>query len=255
MPGAIQSIERGAAVLRLLAAGPRHLTLQEVAGSLGLAKGTAHGLLRTLVDVGFVAQDPLSSRYRIGPALTSLCELSRWPMDANELRSRTINWADTLAARSNEAVRVGMLAADQVEVVHHVFRPDDSSQTLVTGQVQPAHTTALGKALLAGHPMVLARVAAGGLPPSTHRSCTDPSTLGRELDAIRAGAAATEVGEEQVTVAGVAAPIRGRGGLVVAAIGLSGPVERVCDGRGRPHERLATQVLDVAQKLSRQLQQ
>lgn len=255
MPGAIQSIERGAAVLRLLAAGPRQLTLQEVAGSLGLAKGTTHGLLRTLVGVGFVTQDPRSSRYRIGPALTSLAQLSGRPLDAHQLRSEAINWADTLAARSNEAVRVGMLSHDRVEVVHHVFRPDDSTQVLGTGQVQPAHTTALGKALLAGHPVALERVVAAGLPPSTHRSCTDPAELGRELAAVRAGAVATEVGEEQVGLAGVAAPIRGRGGLVVAAIGLSGPSDRVCDGRGRPHDRLATQVRDVAHKLSRQLQQ
>ena len=38
--------------------------------------------------------------------------------------------------------------------------------------------------------------------------------------------------------AGIAAPIRGHGGLVVGAIGVSGPVERICDSKGRPQPTL-----------------
>ncbi|SCE47206.1 IclR helix-turn-helix domain-containing protein [Streptomyces sp. Termitarium-T10T-6] len=44
----IQSLERAAAMLRLLAGGERRLGLSDIASSLGLAKGTAHGILRTL---------------------------------------------------------------------------------------------------------------------------------------------------------------------------------------------------------------
>lgn len=254
MPGSIQSIERGAAVLRLLAAGPRHLTLNEVAGSLGLAKGTVHGILRTLVDVGFAAQDPSSTRYRIGAELTSLASLSAHHLDAHTLRSHVTNWADTLAARSNESVRVGMLVDGRVEVVHHVFRPDGSPQTLATGQTLPAHTTALGKAMLAYHPSAVERVLAHGLTPSTRCSTTAADDLHRLLRTVRATGVALEVQEECVDVAGVAAPIRGRGGLVVAAVGLSGPMVRFCDGSGSPHARLVSQVVEVAATLSRKLQ-
>ncbi|WP_380167221.1 IclR family transcriptional regulator [Jannaschia sp. R86511] len=255
MPGSIQSIERGAAVLRLLAAGPRHLTLNEVAGALGLAKGTAHGILRTLVDVGFVEQDERTARYRVGPALTSLSDGTGTPLDRHALRSVTTNWADTLAARTGETVRVGMLTADGVEVVHHVFRPDGSPQTLQTGQVLPATRTALGRALLAFHPTAAARLAAATAEARGRSGADDPAAdLRPVLTEVRRRGLATAVGTYRPGTAAVAAPVRGRGGLVVAAVGLSGPGDRVCDGRGAVRERYVRQVREVAATLTRQLQ-
>jgi DNA-binding IclR family transcriptional regulator len=46
--GTIQSIERAAAMLRLLGAAGRPLALGEVASPLDLPRPTAHGILRTL---------------------------------------------------------------------------------------------------------------------------------------------------------------------------------------------------------------
>ena len=72
MPGTVQSIERAAAILRMLAGGTGRLGLGEIARSLDLAKGTTHGILRTLQHVGFVEQDRVSGRYQLGAALLHL---------------------------------------------------------------------------------------------------------------------------------------------------------------------------------------
>src|SRR5439155_20996441 len=69
MARTIQSLERAAAVLRLLAGGERRLGLSDVAAALGLAKGTAHGILRTLQQEGFVERDQASGRYQLGAEL------------------------------------------------------------------------------------------------------------------------------------------------------------------------------------------
>src|SRR5947208_14180806 len=69
VPKNIQSIERAAAILRLLSGRTRRLGVVELAGELGLPKGTVHGLLRTLQNVGFVEQDPESGKYQLGAAL------------------------------------------------------------------------------------------------------------------------------------------------------------------------------------------
>ena len=61
----IQSIERAAAILRLLSGRSRRLGVVEIAGELDLAKATAHGILRTLTHVGFVEQDPESGKYQL----------------------------------------------------------------------------------------------------------------------------------------------------------------------------------------------
>ena len=54
-------------------------------------------------------------------------------------------------------------------------------------------------------------------------------------------------------IAGIAAPIRGHGGLVVGSIGITGAMDRMCD-RGRvPKIELVNQVLDAARAVSREL--
>ena len=42
-------------------------------------------------------------------------------------------------------MRIGTLHEGQVLIVHHVFRPDDSLQTLDVGALLPAHATRAGQ--------------------------------------------------------------------------------------------------------------
>jgi DNA-binding IclR family transcriptional regulator len=249
VPGPVQSIERAAAILRLLARGSGRLGVSEIAGSLGLARGTAHGILRTLHGVGFVEQDEETGKYRLGAALL---HLGTSYLDVNELRSRAINWADALAARSGEAVRIGTPLDGKVLVVHHVFRPDDTLQTLDVGALLPAHATALGKILLA-YDTGAAAALHGELESFTRRTRTVPRDLARALAEVRDMGWAAEVEEMTVGEAGVAAPIRGQGGLVVGAMGVSGAVERICGPGGRPNPTLVTYVRDAARAVSRDL--
>ncbi|NED32587.1 IclR family transcriptional regulator [Streptomyces sp. SID8499] len=249
MAGPVQSIERAAAILRLLAGGPRRLGLGEVASSLGLAKGTAHGILRTLQHVDFVEQDEATGKYQLGAALL---HLGTSYLDVNELRSRSINWADALAARSGEAVRLGTPLEGRVLVVHHVFRPDDTLQTLDVGALLPLHASSLGKVLLAYGAATL-DPPPEGLAAYTRHTLVDPEDLDRALAEIREQGWGTEVQEMSMGDAGIAAPIRGHGGLVVGAVCLSGPVERICDPRGRPLPALTALLREAARAISRDL--
>jgi len=246
MPRTVQSIERAAAILRMLAGGTGRLGLGEIARSLDLAKGTTHGILRTLQGVGFVEQDRVSGRYQLGAALL---HLGTSYLDINELRSRSINWADPLAARSGEAVRIGTVLEGRVLVVHHVFRPDDTFQTLDIGTLLPLHATALGKVLLAYR----SAGPVGDLERFTRRTVVAPRELAGALDEVRAAGWGAEIEELTLGQAAIAAPIRGYGGLVVGAIGISGLVERICDTRYRPHQRLVGYVRDAARAVSRDL--
>src|SRR5699024_6498972 len=150
MPGRIQSIERAAALLRLLSGAPQGVGLGEISRSSELPKGTALGILRTLQHVGFVEQDAETGHYRLGGGMPSLG--SRY-LDGNELRARALNWADSLASLSGESVRIGTLHKNRVLVVHHVFRPDSSRQSLDVGGLLPLHATSLGQVLLAHDPL------------------------------------------------------------------------------------------------------
>ncbi|MFF2203378.1 IclR family transcriptional regulator [Streptomyces sp. NPDC058145] len=250
MAGPVQSIERAAAILRLLAGGPRRLGLGEVAASLGLAKGTAHGILRTLQHVDFVEQDAATGKYQLGAALL---HLGTSYLDVNELRSRSINWADALAARSGEAVRLGTPLEGKVLVVHHVFRPDDTLQTLDVGSLLPLHASSLGKVLLAFGTAPFEQALESGLETYTRHTLVSPDRLNRALAEVREHGWAAEIQEMSMGEAGISVPIRGHGGLVVGAIGLSGPVERICDNQGQPRPNLITLIREAARAISRDL--
>lgn len=252
MPGSIQSVERAAAILQLVADSPANLGLSDIAEALDLAKATAHGLLRTLNSVGFLEQVDGTGKYQLGTGLT---ELGHIGLDPNELRSHAVNWADSLASRSGESVRVAAVrqgSDGSAFIIHHVFRPDDSAQELEVGAQVPPHATALGKVLTAWTPTLRLR-ADPALDSYTARTITSSKALARALVAVRAQGWAAEVEEFSVGEAAIAAPIRGLGGRVVGAIGISGPSERVCDSRDRPREQLVALVVEAARSVWRDL--
>ena len=249
MPGSIQSIERAAAILRLLSGRSRRLGVGELAGELGLPKGTVHGILRTLQNVGFVEQDAESGKYQLGAALL---HMGSSYLDGNELRTRALNWADSLAARANESVRIGTLHGGRALVVHHVFRPDNSRQALEVGALLPGHASALGKVLLAHNPYATEELIAEGLAAFTPRTVTEPDALRSELDDVRARGWASDVEELVEGEVSLAAPIQDRRGVTVGAIGISGPIERLSEN-GSPRSDLISFVRETARSVSRDL--
>jgi DNA-binding IclR family transcriptional regulator len=249
MPGNIQSIERAAAILRLLSGRSHRLGVVDIADELGLPKGTVHGLLRTLRHVGFVEQDEDSGKYYLGAALL---HMGSSYLDGNELRTRALNWSDSLAARTRETVRIGTLHESRVLIVHHVFRPDDTMQILDVGSLLPAHATALGKVLLASHPHVAEELIKAGLAAYTDFTVIDPSQFARELNRVRDRGWAFEAGELEPTRGSIAAPITDRAGRTVGSMGIFGPPERLFTSR-LPRPELLTYVREHARAVSHEL--
>ncbi|MFG3498406.1 IclR family transcriptional regulator [Streptomyces sp. NPDC047928] len=245
----IQSLERAAAMLRLLAGGERRLGLSDIASSLGLAKGTAHGILRTLQTEGFVEQDAASGRYQLG---AELLRLGNSYLDVHELRARALVWTDDLARSSGESVHLGVLHQHGVLVVHHVFRPDDSRQVLEVGAMQPLHSTALGKVLSAYDPVAHSEALEVERKAYTPRTVTALNDFEHLLDVTRARGWAADVEETWEGVASVAAPIHDRRRMPVGAVAITGAVERVCDA-GELRSELIAAVRDCARAVSRDL--
>lgn len=249
MPGAIQSIERAASVLKLLGAAGEPVSLGDLARMLDLPKPTAHGIVRTLCEVGFVAQDPGSGRYRLGPAIANIGE----PLDPHLLRSRSVNWADGLAARSGLEVQVGISTGAAVELIHHVFRPDGSPQRLRIGELQPLHATALGHVLLAFSPALSAHA----WTDRRGSAGTVEGALANSVRRTRRRGWALVDGHLTPGTAAVAAPIRHHGAVVVGALAAVGPSASVVgpDGepRGRLHELVTAAARSVSDRLEKRL--
>ncbi|MDO9380715.1 MAG: IclR family transcriptional regulator C-terminal domain-containing protein [Nocardioidaceae bacterium] len=248
MPGPLQSVERAAAVLRVLGGAGRPLELAEIAAVLDLPKTTAFGLVRTLRDVGFVDQPPPGSAYTLGSGLT---DLDRLGLDPHDLRSHATNWADALAAHVRLEVLVSMPQDDGVRVVHHVFRPDDTAQVLRVGESLPLHATATGK-------VVLATTASRGARPSvlerfTTRTVRTRAELEGELQKVRRQGWASALGEHQPGVGSVAVALRGLGGLAVGAVAVVGPVDKVFGPGGEARADVVREVRSTGRSISRAL--
>ena len=245
----IQSVDRALRILETLAERPGRLGVTELSERLGLAKGTVHGLLRTLQAHGLVEQHADSDKYQLGP---ELLQLSHRYLDLNELRARSLVWADRLAGRSGESVRVGVLRADRILIVHHAFKPDGMMQILEVGEVLPLHATALGKAVMAFQPpSVREALLEPDLPRLTSRTLHTLADLDSDLERTAARGFAIERNEAILAEGGVAAPIFDRHGMAIGAVGIAGPAEELTGER--VDRELAPAVLEAARGISRDL--
>jgi DNA-binding IclR family transcriptional regulator len=247
--GTIQSVERAARILRELGSGASRLGITELSERLGIAKGTVHGLIRTLERQEFIEQDLETGKYRLGPAML---QLGNAFLDNHELRSRSLLWADSLAGRVTEAVRVGVLNGRSVLIVHHVFRPDDSVQILEVGASIPWNASALGKAIVAYlDPERRVALLGGEHPRLTGSTIVERAALKVALDRVVEAGFATEDQEGIVGEAEIAASVFDHRGMPIGAIGIAGPVERLLpDG---PDPQLVAAVKQVARSLSRDM--
>jgi DNA-binding IclR family transcriptional regulator len=246
----IQSVRRAAGVLRELGSGEPRLGVTELSERLGLAKATVYGLLRALEQEELVEREAETGKYRLGPALL---QLGNAFLDGHELRARSLLWADSLASRTSEAVRVGVPNRSNVLIVHHVFRPDNSVQILEVGAAIPWHASALGKAVAAHRDdAAIDALLAGPLPRLTGRTLVDPQLRREALASIRHGGVAVEDQEAIIGEAELAAPVFDHAGGAVGAIGVVGPVERLLPG-GAVRDDLVAAVKEAARGLSRDI--
>jgi DNA-binding IclR family transcriptional regulator len=212
----IQSVDRAARVLFALQ-GERRLGIAELAARLELAPSTVHGIVKTLAGHHLVVQDPGSGRYQLGPAVLRLGNVY---LDTLELRSRAVPWSEELARRTGMAVRIGVLAGDEVVIIHHEARPDGSRQMPEIGLVIPAYASALGKAQLAFSAPDAERVLASAHRSMTGETITDPTELRTHLGAIARTALAEENDEAVLGESSIAAPIFGANDAAIGAVGI-----------------------------------
>lgn len=224
-----QSVERALSVLRSLAASPDDLGVSEIAASTGLSVSTAHRLTRALCAGGLLAQDVRSERYQLGPALVALGRIAEERLGY----TRALPELRRLAADTGESVNLGILAGGEVVVVLDVASTQPLRFEQTVGSRIPAHTSAMGKCLLAGSGDIERAVAAlDHLEQVTPRTVTDRARLRSELDLVAERGWALNDEERNPGVRAVAAPVPppGSGAAVaVAAIAVQGPARRLDD--------------------------
>ncbi|MGB9662023.1 MAG: IclR family transcriptional regulator [Moorellaceae bacterium] len=222
----IRSVAKALRIIDVLAEARGELALHEIAGRLGLAKSTVHGLLSTLRDFGYVEQSVFTGKYKLG---VRLFELGNIVAHGWDVRTVAAPYIQRLVDELGETVHLVVL--DKGEVLYIDKRESRESLRIVSqvGMRLPAHCTGVGKVLLAFLPPseVKRIIAARGLPRFTKNTITDLKTLEAELARVRAQGYAIDNEEIMDSLRCVAAPIRDHSGKVCAAMSVSGPVARL----------------------------
>jgi DNA-binding IclR family transcriptional regulator len=216
----VQSLDRALSLLDLVSFSDHELSLGEIAARSGLAKSTAHRLLRTLELRGFVARNPTSGSYR--PGLKNFRGFHGGPLVHRALSD--------LAERSGETANLGALVGSMVLYVDRADSPQALRWQLGVGERVPAHCSGLGKAILAHvHRDAVERILPERLEALTPRTITDRDAFLAHLAEVRRRGYALDDEEFMEGVRCVAVPIMGPGGEAVAAVSISGPAFRVTD--------------------------
>ena len=141
----------------------------------------------------------------------------------DELR-QVITRFEADAQASGETVNLAVPGALGVEHLAQVSSRHFLGTGRWVGRRVPYHCTAVGKVLLA---FGAAALPDAPLEALTEQTIVDPERLAAELATVRRGGTAAAVDELELGLTAVAAPVRGEGGEVVAAVTVSGPTLRL----------------------------
>jgi IclR family acetate operon transcriptional repressor len=219
----VASVARALALLDEVARSDAGLGVNELARRIGVNASTASRLLGTLEDGGFVERSP-DGPYRLGLKLVALSDRVLGQLD---VRERARPWLTWLVQETGETATLSVPGGGEAITVD--FVPSSSSVVSMArvGRPSIAHATAAGKVMLAFGSAAARDRSDVELVAYTDRTITDPRVLAAELENVRASGVAEAVGEREPDLNALAAPVIGRGGELVAILGLQGPAARL----------------------------
>lgn len=214
----VGSLQRGLAVIEVLAAHPAGLTMTAVAEATDLTRAGARRLLLTLEAEGYVALE--GRTFRLTPRLLTI--VRGW------LQGATIwTYAEpamrALAAELGESCSAAVLSGHDVVYVARVPGRRIVRVALHVGARLPAWCTSMGRVLIADLPAPerAAFLEAARLEPLTPKSLVDRAALAAEIE--RCGRQGFCIVDEELELGllSIAVPVRDRAGRAVAALNVS----------------------------------
>lgn len=218
--GTVRSVERALDILMCFSE-DSELSLTEVSKRVSLHKSTAYRLLRSLESKGFVIRDPRTDKYKLGFRVWELAaNLQQADDPAILLLPEMEKLRDTLGETVSLYVRDGKerIRIQAVQSNHSIRR------VAPVGVRLPLYVGASSKVLLAFDEKTVHEEL---FADSEWLDSIDIEAFKQQLQRIRKLGYATSVEEREEGAAAVAAPIFNRSGQLIAALSVSGPVNRL----------------------------
>jgi DNA-binding IclR family transcriptional regulator len=222
-------LDKAAMVLSALEAGPA--TLAQLVQLTGLARPTAHRLAVALEHHRLVARD-IQGRFILGPRLGELSAAA----GEDRLLAAAGPVLTALRDQTGESAQLYRRQGDHRICVASAERPIGLRDSVPLGSALTMKAGSAAQILLAWEE-----------PDRLHRGLHGARFTATMLSAVRRRGWAQSIGEREAGVGSVSAPVRGPNGRVIAALSVSGPLERITRQPGRLH---ATSVISAANHLS-----
>lgn len=210
-------LDKAALVLSALESGP--LTLAQLVSSTHLARPTAHRLAVALEFHRLVARD-MQGRFILGPRLAELASAA----GEDRLLAAATPVLVALRDHTGESSQLFRRKGDQRICVAAAERAMGLRDSIPVGATLSMHAGSAAQVLLAWEE-----------PEKLHRGLQGAEFTATVLSAVRRRGWAQSVGEREPGVASISAPVRGPSGRVIAAVSVSGPIERMGRQPGRRH--------------------
>jgi IclR family KDG regulon transcriptional repressor len=228
----IKSVVRTLTLIEALSAHPKGATITALAGELSLPKSSVFRMLHTLLEFGYVRQDPATERYSLGPRFLHLAASVEHGSDVRAIAHPLIV---ELSKLTTETVHLALPVGGHMVYIDKIESPRAVVMASRIGQQVPLHSSALGKAYLSAMAPDDRRAVVEGLPLErrTERTLADVESLLSDLETCaRRGFAIDNVeNEEGVRCVGAAISDDRRG--PIAALSVSAPASRFSLGAAR----------------------
>jgi DNA-binding IclR family transcriptional regulator len=231
-------LDRAFAILDALASAAHDASLSELAETVKLHKSTVHRLLMILEGYRVVQRDPQTGRYQLG---LRLFELGSLAVGNFNVRERARAHLERLVYEVDETVHLCVLDAGEVLYIDKIEPSRSVRMASRVGRRNPAHCTAVGKAMLAWLPEkeVDNILRHHGLPRMTPNTIMTPAELKSELERVRQRGYAIDNEEVEEGVRCLGAAVLDHTGRPIAALSVSAPAFRL------PTEKLAAVAASV----------
>jgi len=237
---------KGLSVLLAFEGKNRELTISEIATRTGLNRAVARRLIRTLEQLGYIAND--RGRYRLMPRVL---RLTNGFMEARSIPQVVQPVLRAASQEIGESVSLSMLDGDEAIYVAHAFVPGRFTLNAVTiGSHVPLAPTAIGRAMLAfldkaRRDELLEQLGLTAYTPST---ITDRKNFIDLLNLIRITGFSVTSSEYVEGVSSMAVPVLSGSGEVVGALSIIFPQGQYTEAeiQGRLKEQLTRCAHDIS---------
>lgn len=222
----VQSIARAAEIIQCFRT-HTELGISEIASEMNLNKSTVYGLVNTLMSYGYLEQNSVTKKYRLG---IIFFELGNLFLSRIDIRSEAKELCVPLASKYPATVHIATYSDGEVIYIEKLDRGNSLISASNIGKRAQMHCTGVGKAILAHLPShYIDQYLRFPLKKLTENTITTREQLDTALEEIRKSGVAMDQEEIEVGLSCIAAPVLQQNGEPILAISLSFPYGRIRD--------------------------